>query len=83
MFSLADTGATYGSLEAFVSTSLLIVIVMYLSHRLTSISYPAELPRVREPAGKTRFSLKTRLSYFTDCEALFEEAYEKARINII
>lgn len=32
---------------------------------------------IREPPGKTSFSLKTRLAYLTDCESLFREAQEK------
>jgi hypothetical protein len=78
MLSIVDNMATYSILESFMATSLLIAIVVYASQRLSSIKYPAELPRVREVAGKTHFSLRTRLAYFTDCEALFREAYEKA-----
>lgn len=69
--------ATYGSFESFMATSLLIAIAIYATQRLSSLKYPAELPRVREAAGKTHFSLKTRLAYFIDCQALFQEAYEK------
>lgn len=44
----------------------------------TQVCYPPNLPRVREPAGATRFSLKTRWAYYTDCKALYKEAYETA-----
>ncbi|KAL4812992.1 cytochrome P450 [Aspergillus spinulosporus] len=39
--------------------------------------YPKGVPFIREPPGKTSFSLKTRLAYLTDCESLFREAYHK------
>ncbi|KAL2871230.1 cytochrome P450 [Aspergillus lucknowensis] len=41
------------------------------------VANPKGVPLIREPAGKTSFSLKTRLAYLTDCEALFREAYQK------
>ena len=78
MLSIVNTMATYSLLQSFVAPCLLIAIAAYTFQRLSSLKYPAELPRVREAAGKTRFSLRTRLAYFTDCEALFQEAYEKA-----
>jgi hypothetical protein len=44
-----------------------------------TIGYPSNLPRVRERKGATRFSLTTRLAYFTNCKSLYDEAYEKVR----
>ncbi|KAL5044867.1 hypothetical protein BDW71DRAFT_185473 [Aspergillus fruticulosus] len=39
--------------------------------------HPKGVPFIREPPGKTSFSLKTRIAYITDCESLFREAYHK------
>lgn len=33
------------------------------------------LPLAGEPAGKTNFTIKTRLRYYYDCAALYTEAY--------
>ena len=60
--------------KALISLFLLILICFTIRQKFT-INYPSNLPRVREKEGRTRFSLKTRLAYFTDCEALFKEAY--------
>ncbi|MCJ1396113.1 hypothetical protein MMC18_009002 [Xylographa bjoerkii] len=54
---------------------LLFLAALYFSSRFFSIRYPPNLPRVREN-GKTRFSLRTRLAYYTDCANLFREAYD-------
>jgi hypothetical protein len=48
----------------------------------TRIRYPSNLPRIREKEGATGFSLKTRLAYYTDCQNLYSEAYEKVRFSI-
>lgn len=34
------------------------------------IQYPSRLPRICEPKGATRFSLRTRLAFLTDCQKL-------------
>lgn len=66
--------------SSFRVITLAIVFVAVLAQLVvgyfTQVSYPANLPRVREPAGATRFSLRTRLAYYTDCKALYNEAYE-------
>ncbi|KAL2822403.1 cytochrome P450 [Aspergillus granulosus] len=41
------------------------------------VANPLGVPLIREPTGKTSFSLKTRLAYMFDCETLFREAYQK------
>lgn len=53
------------------------IVLLYILHRLTEIPYPPNIPLVREPPGARRFSLRTRLAYYIDCQALFEEAFEK------
>lgn len=52
-----------------------ILFLLVSMHYLTEIRFPPEIPRVREK-GRSRFSFRTRLAYFTDCESLFREAYE-------
>lgn len=70
---------TSSSLQAI---GLAILFIAALAHLLvgyfTQVRYPPNLPRVREPAGATRFSLKTRWAYYTDCKALYKEAYDTA-----
>lgn len=41
-----------------------------------TIPLPQGVALIREAPGKSRFSLKTRLAYVTDCEAIFSEAYQ-------
>lgn len=52
------------------------LVALYLLERhVLSVPYPEGIPLVREPEGARRFSLRTRLAYFVDCEALFRDAY--------
>lgn len=79
---------TANDLEQVIASSslqaigLAIIFIAALAHLLvgyfTQVRYPPNLPRVREPAGATRFSLRTRWAYYTDCKALYKEAYETA-----
>jgi hypothetical protein len=65
-------------LDGYSRTGLfatLFFLVIYSIRQKYTVHYPDNLPRVREN-GRTRFSLKTRLAYYTDCKALFNEAYE-------
>ncbi|MCJ1437464.1 hypothetical protein MMC27_006851 [Xylographa pallens] len=64
--------------NAFVDV-LLLLVALYFSNRFYSIRYPPNLPRIREN-GKTRFSLRTRLAYYTDCANLYREAYDTVSI---
>lgn len=68
--------------SSFQAIVLMIISTAVLAHLVvgyfTQVSYPPNLPRVREPAGATRFSLKTRWAYYTNCKALYKEAYETA-----
>lgn len=66
--------------SSFGAIVLVVIFTAVLAHLVvgcfTQVSYPPNLPRVREPAGATRFSLKTRWAYYTDCKSLYKEAYE-------
>jgi hypothetical protein len=75
LFSLNDLG-TY---EKVLLGSLIFAVVALIIRYINSIPYPANIPRVREKNGATRFSLKTRLAYYTDCEGLFRDAYENVK----
>ncbi|KAF2140916.1 uncharacterized protein K452DRAFT_351633 [Aplosporella prunicola CBS 121167] len=59
----------------FISAVLVSVVIVYQT--FFAIRYPANLPLIGEPAGKRRFSLRTRLRYYSDCAALYKEAYDK------
>ncbi|KAH6974590.1 cytochrome P450 [Ilyonectria sp. MPI-CAGE-AT-0026] len=53
------------------------IIVLYLiEHYILGVPYPPEVSLVREPAGARRFSIRMRLSYYTDCQNLFRDAYD-------
>ncbi|KAM0287015.1 hypothetical protein ACHAQH_000700 [Verticillium albo-atrum] len=64
-----------------ICAAILIPIAIVASTTLLTIffglQYPVNLPRIREKSGARSFSLKTRLAYYIDCEALYREAYEK------
>ncbi|KFX93485.1 hypothetical protein O988_06800 [Pseudogymnoascus sp. VKM F-3808] len=65
------------SLQTIALAAIFIAVFAHLViGYLTQVRYPPNLPRVREPAGATRFSLKTRWDYYTDCKSLYKEAYE-------
>ena len=66
------------ALFTFVGTFAILAITY-----LTRTRYPDYIPRVREPENATRFSLKTRLAYYTECEQLYKEAYEQVSTEII
>ncbi|KAH7000529.1 cytochrome P450 [Ilyonectria destructans] len=44
---------------------------------ILTVPYPPSVPLVGEPEGALRFSLRTRVAYYTNCEALLREAYTK------
>lgn len=69
-----DTWQKIGLLVAIFLTAVFTIRQKFTIH------YPANLPRVREN-GRTRFSLKTRLAYYTDCQNLFREIYDNVRLS--
>lgn len=64
-----------------VATALLLVFFACYKHSF-DVRCASNIPRVRD-FGNNRFSLRTRLSYFTDCQQLYREAYEKVYNNFI
>ena len=55
--------------------SVLFVCIILIVRQANAIRYPPNLPRVREPPGSSRFSIKTTWAYYTDCRQLWNEAY--------
>lgn len=54
------------------------IVVATAIHRLCfAVRYPTNLPLLGEPEGVRAFSWKTRKRYYTDCAALYREAYQK------
>ncbi|KAL3466934.1 cytochrome P450 [Aspergillus heterothallicus] len=52
-------------------------VILYLVNALfLTPPLPKGIALIREPPGKTSFSLKTRWAYLTNCEAIFREAYQ-------
>jgi hypothetical protein len=66
-----------GSLQTVFWSTLVVILLSSIINRLTGLRYPTNLPRIREKDGKTQFSFRTRLSYYTDAKAMFHDAYEQ------
>lgn len=63
--------------------SLGFVALLYVVEKLFFVQpLPKGVPFIREPPGATRFSLKTRWAYMTDCANLHKEAYEKVSLGL-
>lgn len=72
----------WGSAVYVVTFSALVFVGLYSLNTLLSVPYPKGVPLLREPPGATRFSLKTRIAYYTDCASLYKEAWENVRDNL-
>src|ERR1700712_3866188 len=68
--------SSLGSVQTVVLSTLVAIFLGAIVNRFTQIRYPVDIPRIREARGSTRFSLRTRLAYYTDAKSLFREAYE-------
>jgi hypothetical protein len=78
MTNLLDVLLGLSSWQLTALVSLIFLVLAIAIRQNNAIKYPDNLPRVREN-GRRRFSLKTRLAYYTDCKAIFQEAYETVR----
>ena len=58
-----------------------LVLVYVLERFIVSVPYPPGMPLVREPEGARRFSIRTRLAYYLDCERLFKDAYNNVNLS--
>lgn len=69
------------TLPAFVTPLAVILftpVLIYLVERcLFEVPYPRGIPLIREGEDVRRFSWRTRLSFYIDCQAIHREAYEK------
>ncbi|KAL6416301.1 cytochrome P450 [Ilyonectria robusta] len=52
------------------------MLLYLIEHYILGVPYPPVVSLVREPAGARRFSIRTRLAYYTDCQNLFRDAYD-------
>lgn len=59
-----------------VAVLLLLIALFLVINSLTSAPHPPGVPLIREPPGATRFSLRTRLAYYTDYQNILQEAYD-------
>ncbi|KAJ3538649.1 hypothetical protein NM208_g5815 [Fusarium decemcellulare] len=50
--------------------------LVLIEHFIFGIPYPPKIPLVREPVGARRFSIRTRLAFYIDCQNLFRDAYD-------
>ena len=72
---------TLSSTQKAGLAGVIFAIIFFAIRNAYSIRYPSNLPRIREPPGSTRFSIKTTLAYYNDCKRLFDEAYHTVRIG--
>jgi len=79
---IGKTSLSFYSATSFIFIVLSAIIIVVLYAQLSTWRYPAEIARVREPAGKRTFSLRTRLAYYTDARELFREAFEKVESSL-
>ncbi|CAI6090501.1 unnamed protein product [Clonostachys chloroleuca] len=64
-------------LYALIACGVAFCAVVYLVERfIVSVPYPDNIPLIREAPGARRFSLRTRWAYYTDCKALFKDAWD-------
>jgi hypothetical protein len=82
MAPIMDRILGLGTFQTIALPLLIVFIVWAAILWFTRIRYPSNLPRIREKEGATGFSLETRLAYYTDCQNLYNEAYEKVRFSI-
>jgi predicted CDP-diglyceride synthetase/phosphatidate cytidylyltransferase len=75
-----DLAVRLSAFQVITLSALIVFIAISIFLIFFSIRYPRNLPLVREKIGKTRFSLKTRLAYYTDCGNLYRDAYENVRL---
>jgi hypothetical protein len=69
--------AKIGAVHTAVWSTLAVILIGTIINKLTGLRYPASLPRIREKKGTKTFSLRTRLSYYTDAKNLYRDAYEQ------
>jgi hypothetical protein len=79
---IGKTSLSFYSATSFLFIILSAIIIVVLYAQLSTWQYPVEIARVREPAGKRTFSLRTRLAYYTGCRELFREAFEKVESSL-
>ncbi|OHE96230.1 cytochrome P450 [Colletotrichum orchidophilum] len=60
-----------------------VALLYIISRALISIPYPKGIPLIGEPDGATRFSVRTYMRFYTDCQGLFREAYDNGKPVII
>jgi hypothetical protein len=70
-------------LGAALVVCCLVAGVVVIDHFFLSPEYPDGVDLIREPPGARRFSVQTRLAYYTDCRALYKEAWTKVSLDFM
>ena len=68
---------------AVLLVCFLVAGVVVIDHFFLSPEYPDGVDLIREPPGARRFSVQTRLAYYTDCRALYKEAWTKVSLEFM
>ncbi len=77
MASLLKHLLVLGTFQFVALSGILVIVVGVLILYITTLCYPANMPRIYEDEKATRFRLKTRLNYYVNCKEMFRETYEK------
>lgn len=77
MASVLPEPLTFGHAATGVAVAVVVVMLYGLYKTVFTVGEYDKLglPLAGEPAGKTNFTIKTRLRYYYDCAALYTEAY--------
>lgn len=74
-----NLGFGLGPLGFTAVAFIAVTAVVFFHHFFITPPYPEGVDLIREKPGARRFSIRTRLAYYTDCEALYTEAWHNVR----
>jgi len=69
-----------GQWSLVVLVFVAITAAVFFHHFFITPPYPEGVDLIREKPGAKRFSLRTRLAYYIDCEALYAEAWHNVSL---
>ena len=81
MAPLAEYLANLNNNAVLAVTIGVVALLVIVVRALLAPSDLPDVPLVGEPAGCKSFSLRTRWRYYTDCAALYDEAYQNVSLD--
>lgn len=73
------TGISSSTAAKIIIVSVVACLPIFV-HYFYSVPLPLGVPLIREPLGKRTFSFATRQKYITECEQIYQEAYNDVRL---